>query len=202
MNEEVSYTEIIRKSGEHLHKKWGDDFNRQNIEIGRDNGNGLRLNLGCGKFHLKGFINIDQSEKVKPDLLGDVLNLPYEEGSIEEIYAGHLLEHFAYLDGKRALNYWYSLLKPGGTIGVCVPNYDCIVDQFIKEPTADKLRELNDLYIYSYLQESPHKYCYNEALLKEVMEEAGFINLKRMPIDHQYYPFQVDLQVGYEGQKP
>jgi len=49
---------------------------------------------------------------------------------------------------------------------------------------------------------SPHRYAYSADLLREVMETAGFIDLKRMPVNHQYFPTPVNWQAGWEGVKP
>jgi predicted SAM-dependent methyltransferase len=129
------------------------------------------------------------------------MNLPFEPGTVDEIYAGHLLEHFPFIDGMKALYYWYSLLKDGGTISVTVPDILYLSKIYVNDPTPRQLKELNDKYIYSEGQESPHRYAYDEGLLKEVMIDAGFVDLKRMPVDHIYFPYPVDWQVGYTGRK-
>jgi GT2 family glycosyltransferase/predicted SAM-dependent methyltransferase len=197
---EADYAAIIKRNDAHLAARWGTDvWHRQAIE---PDGGGLRLNLGCGRFKVQGFLNIDQDADVQPDLVCDVLALPYEPGTVDEIYAGHLLEHFDWHDGSRALRYWHHLLKAGGTIGVAVPDFDVLAARYLQGPTIEGLRELNDLYIYSYRQKSPHKYAYSAALLAEVMTDAGFVGLGRMPIDHPYFPYPVDWQVGYQGVKP
>jgi hypothetical protein len=93
-------------------------------------------------------------------------------------------------------------LKPGGKISVVVPNFDHLVKEYAGNPSPDKLREMNDLYIYSHVQVSPHKYAYSADLLRDVMEAAGFIDLKRMPVDHPYFQTPVPWQAGYEAVKP
>lgn len=199
-NMDEDYAEICRRNDEHLAEKWGADFwHRQAVE---DTGKVL-LNLGCGRFPIRGrgFINIDQEEDLKPDVVADVMALPFPAESVDEINAGHLLEHFDWVDGDRALRYWYQLLKPGGRIFVTVPDYDVLCRRYLEDPTPDRLREMNDLYIYSYMQKSPHKYAYSGDLLKAKMAECGFSDLKRMPIDHPYFASPVDWQVGYEGAK-
>jgi predicted SAM-dependent methyltransferase len=120
---------------------------------------------------------------------------------VDEIYAGHVLEHFDWRDGERALGHWVSMLRPGGKISVSVPDYDMLCRTYLAHPTAERLREFNDRYIYSYIQKSPHKYAYNEALLEDVMMRVGLVSLKRMPVDHEYFPHAVDWQVGIEGRK-
>jgi len=198
---DVDYEGICKRNDKHLAEKWGDDFfNKQ--RVAPEFGEGIRLNLGCGRFHLEGFTNIDQFENVEPDLLCDVTCLPYKAGTVDEIYAGHLLEHFHFEDGKNALRYWQSILKQGGKISVCVPDYDYLVKKYVENPSPDALIEMNNTYIYSYIQPSPHLYAYSAALLERVMCEAGFINVKRMPVNHPYFADPVLWQCGYEGVKP
>lgn len=62
--------------------------------------------------------------------------------------------------------------------------------------------DFNNLYIYSGIQRSPHQYAYSAALLKKVMEDAGFVNLTVMPVNHPYFPHVIDWQIGYTGFKP
>jgi GT2 family glycosyltransferase/predicted SAM-dependent methyltransferase len=199
---EIDYTAFCEETSNLLKKKWGENFWNEQIVRGVMLKNGLRLNLGCGTFHLEGFVNVDMQEAVRPDLVCDILDLPYEEESVDEIYAGHILEHFDWKDGEVALHYWMTLLKPGGKISVCVPDIDYLMKEYVANPSPEKLRELNDLYIYSYCQVSPHKYAYSAALLKEAMETAGFVDLKRMPVDHPYFPTPVVWQSGYEAVRP
>ncbi len=201
MNAEHPYNEIIDRNNKHLESKWGKGWDRQRLVDDEEAEGRVRLNLGCGKFPLKGFVNIDQYPEVSPDLVCNVLALPYMRETVDEIYAGHILEHFDWLDGEKALRYWHDLLKPGGKISVAVPDFDVLARKYLANPTPGSLREFNDLYIYSYRQESPHKYAYSGALLREVMENAGFVDLKRLPVDHPYFPHPVDWQVGYEGVK-
>jgi GT2 family glycosyltransferase/predicted SAM-dependent methyltransferase len=194
------YNAIVDRNNAHLAEKWGKDFwSRQLLPL--TDGKGLRLNVGCGPFKLNGFINIDKSKLVECDLRADVLDLPYEAGTVDEIYAGHILEHFNFIDGMKALYYWYSLLKEGGTISVTVPDFFYLARDYVAKPTADGLKEFNDTYVYSEGQESPHRYAYDENLLRQAMGDAGFSDLKRMPVNHPYFPYPVDWQVGIQGRK-
>jgi len=194
------YNAIVKRNNDHLAEKWGKDFwARQLLPI--TDGKGLKLNMGCGPFLMKGFINIDDSDLIKCDIKANVVDLPYAPGTVDEIYAGHILEHFNFIDGMKALYYWYSLLKPGGTISVVVPDYLYLAKEYVENPTVERIKKFNDQYIYSYGQESPHRYAYDENLLKEALTDAGFVNLKRMAVDHPYFPYPVEWQVGYQGIK-
>ena len=213
----TNYNEVVEQNNEHLTKKWGKDFwHKQHFKYWlndslptRRNDNcqfgavdGLRLNLGCGAYKLEGFVNIDQFENVEPDLVADVTNLLYEPNTVDEIYCGHLLEHLTWEEGQNALRHWLAILKPGGMIRIVVPNFDVIVKNYLDNPTTAAMKHLNDYFIYSYVQDSLHRYFYSAGLLKAAMAEAGFTNLERMPLDHPYYVEPVDWQVGYSGVKP
>jgi len=54
----------------------------------------LKLHLGCGKDHKKGYLNCDISKDVNPDKLIDLeKKLPFKSNSVGEIIINHTLEH-------------------------------------------------------------------------------------------------------------
>lgn len=60
----------------------------------------IYLNLGCGPLKLASteeikWINIDKEKRVNPDLLLDLEEdkLPYDNNTIDRVYASHILEH-------------------------------------------------------------------------------------------------------------
>ncbi len=76
----------------------------------------MKLNLGCGRIHLPDHLNVD--------LLGgevrvDAEHLPFREGSFEEVFASHVLEHIPDLVG--TMHELHRVLKPGGLLKVIVP---------------------------------------------------------------------------------
>lgn len=198
---QLQYDEICARNDAHLAEKWGADFWKKQKIVPTET-DGIRLNLGCGPFPLDGFVNVDQFESVNPDLLCDATCLPYKAGTVDEIYAGHILEHFHFEDGKNALRYWFSLLKPGGKIAITVPDYDFLVKKYVENMTPEALIDFNNTYIYSGIQPSPHLFAYSAALLEKVMKDAGFVQVERMPIAHPYFVDPVEWQVGYIAAKP
>lgn len=84
----------------------------------------VRLNLGCNEWRLAGFVNIDcvTGPLIQPDVVADALRLPFRDGSVDEIYAGHILEHFALTEP--ALPEWHRVLRRGGRITVTTPDVE------------------------------------------------------------------------------
>lgn len=49
------------------------------------------LNVGCGEYRVG--VNLDSNEDVKPDVLGDAMQLPFKSGSFDVVFAFDLIEH-------------------------------------------------------------------------------------------------------------
>jgi hypothetical protein len=97
----------------------------------------VKLNLGCGEFHPRGWVNVDAQDnsQVAPDVVADITKPPFADGCAERIYAGHVLEHLPFGVARGAVIKWRRLLAPGGALFVVGP--DCI--------RASALRELGKL---------------------------------------------------------
>ena len=54
----------------------------------------IKLNLGCGVYYKPGYINIDMFESEIADEIADICHLEYEDNSVDEIEASHIIEHF------------------------------------------------------------------------------------------------------------
>jgi len=54
-----------------------------------------KLNLGCGSFKKKGYVNVDHDRRVKPDVKYDLNKIPYpfKKNEFDLIEADHVLEH-------------------------------------------------------------------------------------------------------------
>jgi hypothetical protein len=77
----------------------------------------LRLNIGCGHVPEPDFINVDMRELPNVDVLAEATALPFDTGSVDEIYSAHLVEHFPQEELRcRLLLHWRDLLKPGGRL--------------------------------------------------------------------------------------
>jgi predicted SAM-dependent methyltransferase len=139
--------------------------------------NGLRLNLGCGKVPLAGYINVDQRDVSGVDIVADVGNLSLPEGSVREIFSAHLLEHFPNEQlRRRLLPYWFRLLSPHGLFRAVVPDGDAmLISVGAGEYSFEDFRE-----VLFGGQEYSENYNYNlftPASLRKLLEEAGFTEI-------------------------
>ncbi len=108
---------------------------------------GLKLNLGAGDTEIEDFIPIDRrfgteayplpryvtSDEVEnrsqwragtPELEPC---LKIAEGTVAEIRASHVLEHFHQTEVEHVLAEWFRVLEPGGLIKIAVPDFDKIL---------------------------------------------------------------------------
>jgi len=82
-----------------------------------------KLNVGCGETKKDGYINMDWSPLVNPDIAHNLNEMPYPiaDNSMELIEAFHVLEH---LDKPfPVMKEFHRILKPGGVLHVRVPHF-------------------------------------------------------------------------------
>lgn len=83
----------------------------------------MKLNIGCGRKHLAGAVNLDVSADVGADVVHDLNRFPwpFEDGTFDEIYAYDVLEHV--VDLPPVLEEIHRIAKPGGVLCVTVPHF-------------------------------------------------------------------------------
>lgn len=82
----------------------------------------MKLNIGCGGDIRTGYENIDLYSDNPGIVKMDARNMPYVRGSVDEIVAQDILEHFSHRITRQLLEHWISLLAPGGTIEIRCPD--------------------------------------------------------------------------------
>ena len=82
-----------------------------------------KLNLGCGKFKLTGYHNVDAWPEAHPDQLVNLeeLPLPFGDGTFDEVRADHLLEHLH--DPFAMMREMHRICAPGALIRIKVPHF-------------------------------------------------------------------------------
>ena len=82
----------------------------------------MKLNLGCGKVRKEGYVNIDKISDSAVDLVCDFTRgLPFEDNSVDEIYARHMLQQI--LDYDRVMEEIYRVCKKGALVTLIAPYF-------------------------------------------------------------------------------
>lgn len=87
-------------------------------------GEKIRLNIGAGDTQIPGFISLDIKTGTDASQ-----KLDYADGSVDEIYASHVLEHIHHSKTHEAVREWVRVLRPGGRIRIAVPDSARIAQQ-------------------------------------------------------------------------
>lgn len=106
-----------------------------------------------------------------------------ELNSVDIIFSRHMFEHLTFAQGKKTLETWYKILKPGGMVEMSLPNMDFHVNQWIKG--KDMEHALAGFWGWQREGETDvwdvHKSGYNEKTLKTLVEQHNFKKYKRLP---------------------
>lgn len=81
----------------------------------------MKLNLGCGKKPMEGFVNVDYYDSCDMRVDLNVFPWPWENDSIEEVYSCHWLEHVE--DYERTIRETFRILRPNGVLHCRVPHH-------------------------------------------------------------------------------
>lgn len=138
----------------------------------------VKLNIGCGDFPAPDpWVNIDvvPTRNPPPDLVADLTLLPYDDESVDAIYAGHVLEHVPWSQVGTALLEFHRVLKTDAELMIVGPD---ILDGLDSDENA-----LVDAIISGENNGTPgfHAWtCFERLLLWKVRQ--FFFNAKRIGI--------------------
>jgi len=137
----------------------------------------LKLHVGCGKRFIPGYLNIDIQPYEGVDLVADISNLPFPDGSVDFIYSCANIEHFGRYRYKKVLAHWYAKLRPGGGLRLSTADFEAVCEEYRENGTIDDLLGLvvggqKDAY-------DLHGMIFDFRLLESSLNEVGFINVRR-----------------------
>ena len=177
----------------------------------------LSVQYGCGHHAPDGWLNFDSSPSLRFErlpvigslytknaarfpanvLYGDIVRgLPITPGTVDRLYASHILEHLAYEDAIRALRNSFCILKIGGVFRLIVPDLAVRARRYIqRQDTADP-RAAEDFMNSTLLGErtrpaglmrrvsvlfggSQHRWMWDEAAMTNALTQAGFRAIRR-----------------------
>jgi predicted SAM-dependent methyltransferase len=140
---------------------------------------GTRLNLGGRGTKINGFQTVDLSEDHDVEIKSDVSNLwMFRDGTVDEIYASQILEHFPHVKTESVLKEWYRVLKPGAKITIGVPDFARAIQIYQEYGLCDWV--VNQLYGDQIYPLAFHYVPFNFARLAKIMDTVGFQRIKRI----------------------
>ncbi len=147
-----------------------------------------KVEVGCGARPRKGYESCDVRDIPGVDHVCTADSLPFPDGSIDEVYSRHLIEHFTLKEFLKVLAEWNRVLKVGGTVYIICPNILWHLDQILNgrhESFFNKDRGSNDRYwgfgsLFGWQQDEydVHKFGYYFELLRDILIEMGFGEVK------------------------
>jgi predicted SAM-dependent methyltransferase len=144
----------------------------------------LKLNLGCWKRDIPGFINIDICDMPHIHYKRNIDDLSiFEDGIAKLIYASHVFEYFDRAKGMEVLKEWFRVLAPGGVLRIAVPDFEKIVKLYKEgmgiQSTLGLLYGKMEIETENGKEVLYHKTVYDFDSLKQILEEVGFVNVGR-----------------------
>lgn len=139
----------------------------------------LRLNLGGRGTTIEGFKTVDLSKEHEVDFRADVSDLSmFKDGTVDEIYASQILEHFPHVKTVAVLKEWNRVLRPGGKITIGVPDFARAIELYQQYGLTDYIA--NSLYGDQIYDLAFHYAPFTFARLASLMNMAGFQNIRRI----------------------
>lgn len=144
----------------------------------------MKLHIGCGKKYLPGYKHLDIINYPHVDYVTKADNLSmFENESLEEIYACHILEHFSRTEIKNVLKEWSRCLMGGGILRIAVPDFEAIVMEYLS--SGDLERVMGLLYGGQDYEYNFHFQTYDFKRMEHLLTDAGFSKISR----YNWYEF-------------
>jgi len=145
------------------------------IQDDKSEENKIKLNLGCGTIIRSGYINIDKYNNTdQVDLKADLGDLPFDNGSVDEIYVSHVFEHIGLPDIYSVMNEWKRVLRVGGKLVLRLPNLEHEVKIWLNAPDDRKWFEVHRIYGSQSHEGNTHLNGHTPASLKLFIESLNF----------------------------
>ncbi len=137
----------------------------------------IKLNLGSRDRTIAGFKNMDIDPHDGVDYVGDVSDMSrFRDGSIGEIFASNILEHFSHTKTVDVLREWHRVLSHGGSLYLSVPNFRRAVQMYLKFGLCDWVE--NFLMGDQGYKTAFHYAIFDEAKITDLLLKSGFEGYK------------------------
>jgi len=165
----------------------------------------MNLHIG-GKERKDGWKILNVQPGPNVDYVGDFRDLSqFGDGSVETVYASHVLEHVAQTEVVPVLRGIHRALQPGGRLLVSVPDMDTLCHLFISPWASPQVKwhAMRMIFGGQVDQHDFHFVGFNEQFLRTFFAEAGFGQVQRVislgvfqdTSDYRPYGFPISLNM-------
>lgn len=143
----------------------------------------LRLHIG-GEQPRPGWKILNVQPGAHVDYVGDCTDLSqFADGSVDEIYASHVVEHLPYADKlPRTLAEFHRVLTKGGAARISVPDFELLCRMFI-DPRHTAEQRIFIMRMIFGGQSDAHDFHYvglTFEILRQLLSDAGFSKVERV----------------------
>ena len=161
----------------------------------------LRLNVG-GTEKKSGWKIFNIQPGADVDYVGDCTDLrQFPDGTVDEIYASHVLEHVAYdVPLRRALAEFHRVLRPGGSASISVPDFEILCRLFLdaRATARDRFHIMRMAFGGQTDANDFHHVGLTYEILSKYLTQAGFSRVERV---EEFGLFHDDSSIEFLGQK-
>jgi len=138
------------------------------------------LNIGCGNCRITTAINMDvvENEISVPDIVGDILDIPFEGKVFKGVICSHILEHLDKNNHWKALSEMRRVLKDDGSAYIEVPDLEQFMRNYLENYLGSKDYWYNGVYGRTLYPSDRHLCGFNRQYLTDLLFNCGFGNLK------------------------
>lgn len=147
----------------------------------------MKLNLGSGSCPIEGYVNLDGN---KGDSIAPLL---FDAGTVSEIRASHILEHFGHSESIEVLADWIGRLKLGGVLKIAVPDFDDLIRRY---NLGEQLNFEGIIMGGQCDERDYHKSIWTASKLRMILEGFGLKDIctwQSEIADCASYPFSLNL---------
>jgi hypothetical protein len=127
----------------------------------------MKLDIGCGDKPKDGFVAVDAKCGKAAYPLTEI-----GDGTVEEIYASHVLEHFSHRQVSAVLSEWVRVLAPGGMLRVAVPDFRAISSAYLSGHRIP----VQGYVMGGHVDNNDHHGCLFDAeSLTDLMHQCGLV---------------------------
>jgi len=153
----------------------------------------MKLNIGAGEawsFAPPPWINIDIRPSVQPDVVADILDLPFADQSVAAVYAGHVLEHLERDEVTAAACEIKRVLMSGARLLVAGPDTERSDRMFAEGLITAERHRSNGCHGDPGNPCVHHWACTPGEIIRS-LEAAGFVEVAEIPITQTPAEFPV-----------